>query len=888
MAAISFTADITRQNDMDTTASFGTIGGGPGASILSALRYQGTAAGARRVNSANTDFGFDVAEGTARDTTTAAFRNFGFKGFISQVGDLNANGLKLRLGSAGTAYHEWIMGDDGTIPTPGYQYPLTGGFIVKFVDATLRAWLNGTTGNPDETAIDEYGITANISATSNGENLALDALDWIENGFYMVGGDGADADGTFQDFVDEDEGEGSASFDRTGLWTSRAGVIFFVGNHSVGVTSAGTATATEFTDSFKTLVCPGDYVRQGFNALNFDITNASTVVDIANVNVTGSGRSGIKLLFDSGAAPNNGDVDTAADDIAYTAHGLITGEQVLYSQENGTGTVVSLTGGESELVTSTTGAYYYAIRVDADNFAVATSFANALAGTRAALSTATGIHSFTRTPDTRPDLVVTSDAAPGTFDWADSNLVSMRNITLGNEAELSGCQIVTCQKLTLGDGILTNCVINRPTVWAGEAFVDSTTVFASTTADGAISGCTFIAGDTGGHAIEFNTAGTYTFEDNIFTDYGPAATTFDSSSGSIVDLGNDDITITGHPYTDGDLVYYSDEGGTAITGLTDQDTYYVNSIDANTISLHTSRADAVGDTNRVNMTVLGTGTHAFYSANAAVYNSSGGLVTLSITGSGNAPSIRNSAGSTTSADVSVTLELNGLTEGSYGVFIGDGGAEDGNTLLSGYANSSGVISGSFGGTTPQNVIIRARNGGIINAAIQDDGGVFTDFTLAARTKNISGGTGTANDVDLLPSSPAVNDAFYFGGLNEFEEIDIDVDTAGSTYVIAWEYWNGSSWGSLSVTDNTNSFQTAGWNIVTFTAPSNWSTTTVNGQGPFFYVRARVTTGGGTQPRAQSITLNETIKYVPFNSTGTIQSGSGLTATAVWQEDTNNP
>jgi hypothetical protein len=263
---------------------------------------------------------------------------------------------------------------------------------------------------------------------------------------------------------------------------------------------------------------------------------------------------------------------------------------------------------------------------------------------------------------------------------------------------------------------------------------------------------------------------------------------------------------------------------------------------------------------------------------AAIYNNSGGAVTINVNG-GNSPSIRNGVGATTTVQVSVPIQVNGVTEGTRCSIIGDGGAEDGVELLAGYADSTGTVSGSFGGTTPQNVIVRARNSGIIGAVLQDDGGAFTDYTNEAREQV------GANDVVLLPASPAVSDAVYFGGIAIFEEVLVKVSTAGSTYVGTWEYWNGA-WTSLSVTDDTNSFQTSGWNTIRFTDPGDWSTTSVNAQGPFYYIRFRVTTGGGAGGQAEYLTLNKTTKYLPFNGSGTIASGTGLTTTAVWVEDTN--
>lgn len=271
------------------------------------------------------------------------------------------------------------------------------------------------------------------------------------------------------------------------------------------------------------------------------------------------------------------------------------------------------------------------------------------------------------------------------------------------------------------------------------------------------------------------------------------------------------------------------------------------------------------------------------SENAMFFNNSGGLITLNVSGTGGLqPSVRNGSGATTVVTSSVSLEVNGVTEGTRVVLIGADGSELGNILLEAYANASGVVSGSFGGSTPQLVSIRARNSGIINAAVlHDDDGADTDFTNAARE------SAGSDDVTLLPAVPAANDAFYYGGIAKFAELLINITTAGDTFVLAWEYWNGA-WVSLTVVDGTNAYSALGWNTVTFTAPSDWVTTSFNGQGPYFYVRARVTTGGGTQPFAENITLNETEKYLPFNGIGTIAASTGLTTTAVWIQDPNNP
>ena len=73
-----------------------------------------------------------------------------------------------------------------------------------------------------------------------------------------------------------------------------------------------------------------------------------------------------------------------------------------------------------------------------------------------------------------------------------------------------------------------------------------------------------------------------------------------------VDDVTEELDLTAHGWVTGDLVKYNNGGGTTITGLTNNQTYYVNRIDANTISLHTNLKDARDDANRVPLTDTGT------------------------------------------------------------------------------------------------------------------------------------------------------------------------------------------------------------------------------------------------------------------------------------------
>jgi hypothetical protein len=68
-------------------------------------------------------------------------------------------------------------------------------------------------------------------------------------------------------------------------------------------------------------------------------------------------------------------------------------------------------------------------------------------------------------------------------------------------------------------------------------------------------------------------------------------------------------TDSAHNFEDGEDVVYSKDGGSASVGLTDDTTYYVHNISGTTLSLHTSAADAIADTSRVNLTASGSETH---------------------------------------------------------------------------------------------------------------------------------------------------------------------------------------------------------------------------------------------------------------------------------------
>jgi len=109
---------------------------------------------------------------------------------------------------------------------------------------------------------------------------------------------------------------------------------------------------------------------------------------------------------------------------------------------------------------------------------------------------------------------------------------------------------------------------------------------------------------------------------------------------------------------------------------------------------------------------------------------------------------------------------------------------------------------------------------------------------------------TENDMNLFPAAslcnPQVNDAYYFGGAWPFQQLSLNVGTAGvGTWTIVWEYYDRETENWLEIpgyTDNTTGFHVSGTKTVTFTPPATWAPTDNGGLLPTscYWIRARIT------------------------------------------------
>jgi len=104
--------------------------------------------------------------------------------------------------------------------------------------------------------------------------------------------------------------------------------------------------------------------------------------------------------------------------------------------------------------------------------------------------------------------------------------------------------------------------------------------------------------------------------------------------------------------------------------------------------------------------------------------------------------------------------------------------------------------------------------------------------------------GATNDMTLLPATLAVNDAYYFGHEGQLKILILDVGQAGAgTYLLAWEYWNGTAWAALvDLNDGTDAFKNAYTNEISHTPQGDWALATIQGMN-LYWIRARVTDAG---------------------------------------------
>lgn len=144
-----------------------------------------------------------------------------------------------------------------------------------------------------------------------------------------------------------------------------------------------------------------------------------------------------------------------------------------------------------------------------------------------------------------------------------------------------------------------------------------------------------------------------------------------------------------------------------------------------------------------------------------------------------------------------------------------------------------------------------------------DDSTFTDRTAAAR---LAGDAAFA----LFPT-PATGDRLYIGHSVPFGRAKFGLVTLGVGGAYTWEYWNGSAWTALTVTDGTSGFTQGG--AVTWTPPSDWRTASVNSV-TMYWVRVRPTSVPSTAPTCDTLTVVGWIEAFSGTNKRAYRQGAG--------------
>lgn len=622
--------DYTRWDNMNATTNVSSIGSGTGSAVEVDFIYQGTASVSRKVGASNNK-GFYTTTGATRDMTAAATRVVLFKVLATNSSSLDpldeVNGMQLRVGSGTAAYNRYdVHGND--------TYPIKGGWLIIPIDPNVTDYRTNNTGSPTLTACDYFGISCSFSNASKSENVAMDAVDGVR-GYTIVGGTGADDPGTWQVFIDRDEGTVGA---RQGMVTTNEGIIQVFGMIQIGRDETQTVTATEFNDTDKTIVFPDGRFDEGFSGIELYLSNASTDVTFTRNVFIGRG-SKARIEFDSTA-----DVDATDDEVDIDPNVFPLAFPLVYSTEGGT-SAIGPSDGFTVWTRNGSGGFP---QLYAAAFNAMASLSN-----YALTSSGNEIHSLTRKYDTRPVFTATGTSGTALIDSCTFN--QFEGITLTSVCTIQNTLFINCNKITQSSATIDGCTVATSSTLPGVAFIESNSL-----AD--IKNCTFNANAAPyyGHAIELTSTGSMNLDNNKFNGYGQNGTSFNTET-DVTGGATDTISITAHGWTDGEPIIYNKSGGTEAIGLTeDTTTYWVNAIDANTVALYLNKGDAINDSGRISLTPSGAGngeSHILYSGNAAIVNDSGGAVTINVINGADVPTIRNAGASTTTVNAAVSVKL---------------------------------------------------------------------------------------------------------------------------------------------------------------------------------------------------------------------------------------
>jgi hypothetical protein len=263
MATVTFQG--TRLNAADANTNWGNFNAsGPSPGAEPQLKYQGNNAVNKKITSTTSRTGVAYEAGAADLSSQLWFSKI----YVADFGDLNVTyGVELAVGSSGTAYYSYNIAGTGANNSTFNTYPAQGGYLIVALNPNVVAWREGTTGSPNLTNCNLFGVAAQfVAGGAKSENLAMDAVD-VGTGLLLNG-----TSGSFQDFLTFDQDNTS---NRYGVVTGNAPTL-----EARGLLEIGDATQTTFSDSTSVVLFQDGYHGAGDVGVTVDLQAAGTDVTV--------------------------------------------------------------------------------------------------------------------------------------------------------------------------------------------------------------------------------------------------------------------------------------------------------------------------------------------------------------------------------------------------------------------------------------------------------------------------------------------------------------------------------------------------------------------------------------------------------------------------------
>ena len=116
----------------------------------------------------------------------------------------------------------------------------------------------------------------------------------------------------------------------------------------------------------------------------------------------------------------------------------------------------------------------------------------------------------------------------------------------------------------------------------------------------------------------------------------------------------------------------------------------------------------------------------------------------------------------------------------------------------------------------------------------------------------------STDKNTTVFTTGTTSAFYVGALTQFRAVFVNMKTSAVGVSLVAEYWNGTAWSGLTITDGTTGLTTTG--NISFIKPSNWAKSSLTGSTNqdveyLYWMRFRSSTSIITAPIVSSFARN---------------------------------